>query len=340
MESNTPQTSPPRRIRPMMMAADLVARVRGRFRRRAGKSEVTHFDMASHRLEPSERKRLMDESRSDLARLLYGHEGRLLWKWTHYADLYDRHFGPYRGKPIRMLEIGVFEGGSLELWREYFGPQAIIFGIYINPDCATKADEPNQVRIGSQADPDFLKSVVAEMGGVDIVLDDGSHIAAHQRSAFAPCFRSSIPAVFMRWRTCTPLIGRVFILVDIVDPGRRSNSSKMRSTICTDGITINAGESSIDRRFWVFMCMIRSRLSKRVRNRRPSISSLVGERNRHDAPSGNLVRPQASRALEMPTGLPRYNPLSSWQIPKRDDGSCCEYHRKNKPSHRIIDRKH
>ena len=43
-------------------------------------------------------------------------------KWHHYFDVYARHFGPYRDKPIRMLEIGVFRGGSLRMWKDYFHP--------------------------------------------------------------------------------------------------------------------------------------------------------------------------------------------------------------------------
>lgn len=64
----------------------------------------------------------------------------------------------------------------------------MIFGIDINPDCAAYCDPPNQVRIGSQADPSFLKGVVAEMGGLDVVLDDGSHVAEHQRASFQTLF--------------------------------------------------------------------------------------------------------------------------------------------------------
>jgi len=52
-----------------------------------------------------------------------------------------------------MLEIGVSFGGSLEMWREYFGPEATIFGIDIDPECANRFARPNQVRIGSQDDP-------------------------------------------------------------------------------------------------------------------------------------------------------------------------------------------
>lgn len=116
--------------------------------------------------------------------LFYSHAGRPMTKWTHYLPFYDRVFAPYRGAPVRMLEIGVLLGGSLELWRKYFGSQAVIFGVDLDPACATRADPPNQVRIGSQADPGFLRRVVAEMGGLDIIVDDGSHMAAHQRASF------------------------------------------------------------------------------------------------------------------------------------------------------------
>ncbi len=87
-----------------------------------------------------------------------------------------------------MLEIGVNHGGSLELWRKFFGPQATIFGIDISPECAERVTPPNQVRIGSQADPRFLRGVVEEMGPPDVVLDDGSHHASHQRISFDTLF--------------------------------------------------------------------------------------------------------------------------------------------------------
>lgn len=136
----------------------------------------------------TEASRFASESSSDLAKLFYGNTGRTVHKWTHYIDAYDKHFAPYRGKAIRMLELGVFQGGSLDLWRRYFGDQATIYGVDVNPDCRNRVDPPNQVRIGSQADPAFLRSVVAEMGGIDIVLDDGSHVAEHQKVSFETLF--------------------------------------------------------------------------------------------------------------------------------------------------------
>jgi len=119
-----------------------------------------------------------------LEEIFYAHQGRGADKWTHYLPFYDRAFGPYRGIPIRMLEIGVCMGGSLELWRKFFGPEAVLFGVDIDPACASRVNPPNQVRIGSQDDPEFLRKVVAEMGGLEVVLDDGSHVASHQQTSF------------------------------------------------------------------------------------------------------------------------------------------------------------
>ena len=109
-------------------------------------------------------------------------------KWRHYFTIYDRHLAKFRNKPARILEIGVFKGGSLLMWRRYFGEEAIIFGIDIDPACAEHDGDGGQVRIGSQDDPQFLRSVVAEMGGIDVVLNDGSHVAHHQLASFSTLF--------------------------------------------------------------------------------------------------------------------------------------------------------
>ncbi|MDD2720547.1 MAG: hypothetical protein PHH47_04490 [Gallionella sp.] len=116
---------------------------------------------------------------SDLVEYFSTNSGGGVHKWHHYIPLYDRYFSAFRGRKVRFLEIGVNAGGSLQMWRKYLGDDAIIFGIDINPDCAKLNGLSGQVRIGSQTDPIFLDSVIKEMGGVDIVLDDGSHHMKH-----------------------------------------------------------------------------------------------------------------------------------------------------------------
>jgi hypothetical protein len=115
-------------------------------------------------------------------------------KWHHYFDIYEKHFDRYRNQPIRMLEIGVFRGGSLRMWKQYFHPESIIVGVDIDKSCQAheRADENVHVRIGSQADPDFLAKVTEEFGPFDIILDDGSHKTHHQNISFGALFRSSL----------------------------------------------------------------------------------------------------------------------------------------------------
>jgi cephalosporin hydroxylase len=133
------------------------------------------------------------QSSSEFEKLFYEHNGRLIHKWHHYLWAYDEMLEPYKagspaGGALKFLEIGVSEGGSLELWRKYFGPDARIFGIDINPKCASLDRPELPVRIGSQGSPEFLNRVVAEMGGVDVVLDDGSHLGRHQLVSFSALF--------------------------------------------------------------------------------------------------------------------------------------------------------
>lgn len=125
---------------------------------------------------------------TEIEALFWNNTGIVVHKWHHYLPLYDRYFRPWKNRPVRMLEIGVSKGGSLALWRRYFGPDAIIFGIDIDPKCAKFNGIDGQVRIGSQDDPKFLRSVVEEMGGVDIVLDDGSHFAKHMDASLDVLF--------------------------------------------------------------------------------------------------------------------------------------------------------
>jgi hypothetical protein len=133
----------------------------------------------------------------DMERLFYGHQGRLAHKWHHYLAIYDRVLTPFRAgfptpdggrRSLRLLEIGVSHGGSLEIWRKFLGPSAIIFGIDVNPACQALDTRDLPVRIGSQDDEAFLRAVVAEMGGVDIVVEDGSHVARHQAESFRVLF--------------------------------------------------------------------------------------------------------------------------------------------------------
>jgi hypothetical protein len=110
--------------------------------------------------------------------------GNVIHKWPHYFPIYERHFSSFVGKSIVMFEIGVQKGGSLRMWKRFFGPLAKIVGIDIDPDCLTSEEAGLYIRIGNQSDRQFLASIVGEFGPPDIVLDDGSHLMTDIRTTF------------------------------------------------------------------------------------------------------------------------------------------------------------
>ena len=124
----------------------------------------------------------------ELVDIFVNNKDRIIHKWHHYIPIYDRYFQGYRGKNIRFLELGVSKGGSLSMWRKYFGEDAIIFGIDIEDTCKVFNGIDGEVRIGSQDDKKFLLDVLGEMGGVDIILDDGSHKMKHIKKSLSVLF--------------------------------------------------------------------------------------------------------------------------------------------------------
>lgn len=117
-----------------------------------------------------------------------------VYKPLHYLPVYESALSSFRSRPVRMLEIGVDRGGSLQMWRRYLHSDSVIVGIDINPT-ALRFDEPSQrlhVRIGAQQDISFLQSVVAELGPFDVILDDGSHMTSHMVQTFRYLFPNGL----------------------------------------------------------------------------------------------------------------------------------------------------
>lgn len=109
---------------------------------------------------------------------------RIIHKWKHFFPIYERHFEGFVYKPVTFVEIGCGLGGSLQMWKRYFGPHARIVGIDVNPACKAFEEDQIEVRIGDQSDEKFLQSVIDEVGAPDIVLDDGSHMMSHITATF------------------------------------------------------------------------------------------------------------------------------------------------------------
>lgn len=108
-------------------------------------------------------------------------------KFEKYFDVYEEYFSKYKGKDIIFVEIGISNGGSLMVWREFFGPNARIIGIDLNPECKKFEKNGIEVFIGNQSDPKFWDNFFQTVGNVDIVLDDGGHTNLDQIITTVKC---------------------------------------------------------------------------------------------------------------------------------------------------------
>src|SRR6185312_15910237 len=125
---------------------------------------------------------------NDLEKYFNNNTGRILDKWMHYFEVYDRHFSKYRGKEVTILEIGTWQGGSMQMWKQYFGDKAKIYGMDINPDCKQVEEENIKIFIGSQSDRAFLRKIKEEIPPIDILIDDGGHTMLQQIVTFEELF--------------------------------------------------------------------------------------------------------------------------------------------------------
>jgi hypothetical protein len=115
-------------------------------------------------------------------------EGRVIHKWVDYFDVYHRTLARFRGKPIKFVEVGVQNGGSAQMWRDYFGPQATIIGVDVDPRCKALESEGFEIWLGDQADPGFWRGFLEKHPHIDIVLDDGGHKMRQQIVTFESLF--------------------------------------------------------------------------------------------------------------------------------------------------------
>jgi 23S rRNA U2552 (ribose-2'-O)-methylase RlmE/FtsJ/multidrug resistance efflux pump len=125
---------------------------------------------------------------NDLLQYFETRDHRLMHKWTHYFEIYDRHFSRFRGTDVCIVEIGIYQGGSLQMWRDYFGANAKIIGVDIDPRCKELEEEGIEVIIGNQEDRGFLRSLKEKIPRIDILLDDGGHTMNQQIVTFEELF--------------------------------------------------------------------------------------------------------------------------------------------------------
>ena len=96
-----------------------------------------------------------------------------IWKWNHYFDIYNRHLAKFVGRGAHVMEIGVYSGGSLEMWRDYFGSDCTVYGVDLQQACKAYENAHTKIFIGDQADRDFWRSL--DLPALDVLIDDGGH---------------------------------------------------------------------------------------------------------------------------------------------------------------------
>ncbi|MEM3432971.1 MAG: hypothetical protein QXI12_09090 [Candidatus Methanomethyliaceae archaeon] len=119
----------------------------------------------------------MSERKKTLKEIFLEHEGKVSDKWSLYIAEYERVFQEYRDRPIKLLEIGVQNGGSLEIWSKYFENGLLFLGCDIDSACAAlRFDDPRIVLIIGDANTDSTREqILSHSPEFDIVIDDGSH---------------------------------------------------------------------------------------------------------------------------------------------------------------------
>jgi hypothetical protein len=111
---------------------------------------------------------------------IYKNLKRVSLKCDTYFQVYEELFSKYVDKKITFVEVGVLQGGSLFMWREYFGKDARIIGIDLHPNAKELEKHGFEIYVGSQSDKNFWKNFYFKVGKIDVLLDDGGHVNDQQ----------------------------------------------------------------------------------------------------------------------------------------------------------------
>ena len=130
-----------------------------------------------------------EENMTKLADLYRGRSGKISDKWKIYLDEYEEKFKSYEDKKINLLEIGIANGGSLEIYGKYFPNAELILGCDIDEKCRDLAYiEPNIKVIVGDATDDGTYKKIAEYPKFDIIIEDGSHTSPDVVRTFCKYF--------------------------------------------------------------------------------------------------------------------------------------------------------
>ena len=126
-----------------------------------------------------------------LKEIFLDHKQKKSDKWSLYIDEWDRIFSAYRYQPINIFEIGIQNGGSLEIWAKYFPNAKNIVGCDIDEKCKDLVfnDSRITVFVGDANADDIQKRITECAPKFDIIIDDGSHRSSDVIRSFSRYFQ-------------------------------------------------------------------------------------------------------------------------------------------------------
>ena len=169
--------------------------------------EKEHVLLAAERgMEPAQIGR---SRRKSLREVHSEQQGKVSDKWLRYLDIYEAAFANIRDQPVRILEIGVQNGGSLEVSAKYFPRAIAIIGCDINPECAKLRYNNDRIKlvIGDAFSASAEREIVAHSAEFDIIIDDGSHKSSDISSASLAISVTLPTLVSTSSRICIAAIG-------------------------------------------------------------------------------------------------------------------------------------
>jgi hypothetical protein len=125
--------------------------------------------------------------------------------YHNYLSIYEKYFEQYRDSLENFLEIGLWEGESIRMWREYFTSGNLVGADILD---LTHVALPNtQIHICDQSDRGQLEDLASKtFSSYDIIIDDGGHMMHQQQITLATMFKYLKP-------------GGVFVIEDLHTSG-------------------------------------------------------------------------------------------------------------------------
>jgi hypothetical protein len=117
-------------------------------------------------------------------------QGKVSDKWTSNLEKYESLFSPLRDKAISLFEIGIQNGGSLEIWSKYFLKAKVFVGCDIDKKCSNLVYQDSRINlvIGDANQKKIQEDIIKKGRSFDIVIDDGSHRSSDIIKSFVNYF--------------------------------------------------------------------------------------------------------------------------------------------------------